>query len=67
MAAGCDSNVDEKLRHAIFDARQILFMADFLLVCGMNLRSLHGTERVRELFYVEIGCSLRFGGSFCLS
>ena len=27
-------NVDEKLRHAIFDARQILFMAD-VFVCGM--------------------------------
>ena len=55
--------VDETLRHAIFDARQILFMADFH-VCGMNLRSLHGTERMRELAYVEIECSLRFGGSF---
>ena len=56
-------NVDETLRHVIFDARQILFMADFQ-VCGMNLRSLHGMERMREFFYVEIGCSLRFGGSF---
>ena len=41
-------NVDEKLRHAIFDARQILFMAD-VFVRGMNLRSLHGTERMREI------------------
>ena len=56
-------NVDEKLRHAIFDARQILFMAD-VFVCGMILRSLHGTERMRELFYAENGCSLHFGGSF---
>ena len=47
-AAGCDSNVDETLRLAIFDARQILFMAD-VFVCGMNLRSLHGTERMREI------------------
>ena len=42
-------NVDETLRHVIFDARQNLFMADFL-VCGMNSRSLHGTERMRKIF-----------------
>ena len=30
----------------------------------MNLRSLHGTERMRELFFVELGCSLRFGRMF---
>ena len=41
-------NVDEQLRHAIFDARHILFMAD-VFVCGMNSRSLHGTERMREI------------------
>ena len=35
-------NVDETLRNVIFDARQILFMADFL-VCGMNSRSLQAT------------------------
>ena len=41
-------NVDEKLLHAIFDVRQILFMRMFF-VCGMNLRSLHGTERMRGI------------------
>ena len=58
-------NVDEILRHVIFDARQIIFMAD-VFVCGKNLRSLYGTQRMRESFYVEVGCSLRLGESFCV-
>ena len=48
-AAAGRPNVDETLRHVIFDARQIRFTAD-VFVCGMNLRSLHGTERMREFF-----------------
>ena len=36
-AAGCDSNVDKILRHVIFDARQLHFMAD-VVVGGMTLQ-----------------------------
>ena len=60
-------NVDEILRHVIFDALQILFMVD-VHVCGMNFRSLYGTEHMRESFFVEIGCSLRLlylFGKYC--
>ena len=36
-AAVCDSNVDEMLRHAIFDACQMLFVAD-VFVCTFTSR-----------------------------
>ena len=42
---------------------KIFYMADVFL-CGVNVRLPHRTERLRESLCVELGCSLRFSGSF---
>ena len=63
-AAGCDATSMKCFDMSSSMRVKSFFIAD-VFVCGMNLRSLHGTERMREIiFYEEIGCSLSFGGRF---
>ena len=65
-AAGCDAtsmrhfDMSSSMRAKFFPWRMFLFVARIYV-------HFTGRSACGNCFYVELGCSLRFGGSFCLS